>query len=104
MDVTKQLLIEQRITNEAKSPLVAYLLAIFLWGFGAHRLYLGYYMSGLIMLAMWGIGWLTVFLIIGWVPLALVTVWMLIDLFLIPGMIRENQAVLRQKLMVELAE
>ncbi|MFV0383013.1 TM2 domain-containing protein [Paracoccus sp. (in: a-proteobacteria)] len=101
MDVGHQLLIEQRVTNEAKSPFVAYLLAILLWGCGAHRFYLGRYLSGAIMLALWGIGWLTAPIVIGWVPLGLVAVWMVIDLFLIPGMIREDQAILRQRLTVE---
>lgn len=100
---TRDLLVEQRVANEAKSPFVAYLLAILLWGFGAHRLYLGRYMSGLVMLAMWGIGWLTAPILIGWLPIALVAVWMVIDLFLIPGMIREDQAVIRQRLLSEMA-
>ncbi|MBU3030182.1 TM2 domain-containing protein [Paracoccus marinaquae] len=103
MGVEQQLLIEQRVTNEARSPFVAYLLAILLWGFGAHRFYLGRYMSGFIMLALWGIGWLTAPILIGWLPIALVAVWMVVDLFLIPGMIREDQAVLRQQLAAELA-
>ncbi len=37
----QQMLVEQRVTNDAKSPVVAYLLLIFLGGFGAHRFYLG---------------------------------------------------------------
>ncbi|SET14031.1 TM2 domain-containing protein [Paracoccus homiensis] len=103
MSSTRELVIEQRVANEAKSPFVAYLLAILLWGFGAHRLYLGRYMSGLVMLAMWGLGWLTAPILIGWLPIALVAMWMVIDLFLIPGMIREDRAVIRQKLLSELA-
>ncbi|WP_411957930.1 TM2 domain-containing protein [Paracoccus homiensis] len=103
MSSTRELVIEQRVANEAKSPFVAYLLAILLWGFGAHRLYLGRYMSGLVMLAMWGLGWLTAPILIGWLPIALVALWMVIDLFLIPGMIREDRAVIRQKLLSELA-
>lgn len=101
MDLGRQLLIEQRVTNESKSPFVAYLLAILLWGFGAHRFYLGRYMSGAIMLVMSGLGWLTMPILIGWLPIALVAIWMIFDLFLIPGMIREDQAVLRQQLLVE---
>ncbi|MDB6176066.1 TM2 domain-containing protein [Paracoccus sp. Z330] len=101
MSIEQQLLIEQRVANESKSPFVAYLLAILLWGFGAHRLYLGRYMSGIIMLALWGIGWLTAPILIGWIPIALVCVWAVIDLFLIPAMIREDQAMLRQQLSAE---
>lgn len=101
MSIERQLLIEQRVTNESKSPFVAYLLAILLWGFGAHRLYLGRYASGLIMLVMWGLGWLTTPILIGWIPVSIVAIWAFIDLFLIPGMIREDQAMLRQRLTAE---
>ncbi|WP_246020536.1 TM2 domain-containing protein [Paracoccus subflavus] len=97
--VQQQLLIEQRIANESKSQIVAYLLAILLWGFGVHRMYLGRWMSGLLMLAMWGMGWLTAPILIGWVPIAAVCLWAFVDLFLIPGMIRNDQAVIRQRLM-----
>lgn len=102
MNVQEQLLIEQRVTNEAKSPLVAYLLAILLWGFGAHRMYLGRWASGLIMLVLWGLGWLTTPILIGWPLVALVCLWAFIDLFLIPGMIQDDNAVNRQRLTVEL--
>ncbi|MCF3972487.1 TM2 domain-containing protein [Paracoccus salsus] len=101
MGVERELLIEQRVANEARSPFVAYLLAILLWGFGAHRFYLGRYMSGALMLLLWGIGWLTAPILIGWLPIALVSIWALVDLFLIPGMIREDQAMIRQRLTAE---
>ncbi|WP_377758742.1 TM2 domain-containing protein [Paracoccus angustae] len=97
--IQQQLLIEQRVANESKSQLVAYLLAILLWGLGVHRMYLGRWASGLIMLVLSGIGMLTAPILIGWIPLAFVWVWAFIDLFLIPGMIRNDQAVIRQRLM-----
>lgn len=97
--VQQELLIEQRVANESKSQIVAYLLAILLWGFGVHRMYLGRWMSGFLMLAMWGIGWLTAPILIGWIPITIVCVWAFLDLFLIPGMIRNDQAVIRQRLM-----
>ncbi|MFC3169775.1 MULTISPECIES: TM2 domain-containing protein [Paracoccus] len=97
--VQQQLLIEQRVANESKSQLVAYLLAILLWGFGVHRMYLGRWVSGFLMLAMTVVGGLTAWLLVGWIPLAIVWVWAVIDLFLIPGMVRDDQAVIRQRLM-----
>ena len=103
MDTNERLLVEQRVTNEAKSPFVAYLLAIVLWGFGAHRMYLGRGASGILVLAMWGLGWLTAPILIGWVPIAVVCVWAFIDLLLIPGMIRDDQAVIRQRMLAEMA-
>lgn len=102
MDVQEQLLIEQRVTNEAKSPVVAYLLLIFLWGLGVHRMYLGRWVSGVIMLALWGLGWLTAPILIGWPLLALVSVWVIIDMFLIPSMIQDDNAVNRQRIATEL--
>lgn len=99
MNVEQQLLIEQRVANEGKSQIVAYLLLIFLWGFGVHRMYLGRYVSGLFMLALWGVGWLTSWILIGWIPIAFVCVWVVIDMFLIPGMIQEDKTIIRQKLL-----
>lgn len=98
-NVQQQLLIEQRVANESKSQLVAYLLAILLWGMGVHRMYLGRWVSGIVMLVLSGLGLLTAPILIGWIPLAFVWVWAVLDLFLIPGMIRNDQAVIRQRLM-----
>lgn len=98
MDTQRELLIEQRVANDAKSPVVAYLLAIFLWGFGAHRMYLGRWISGLFMLVLWGLGWLMTPILIGWPLVGLVCLWAVIDLFLIPGMIQDDKDDLRRRL------
>ena len=102
-DINRQLLVEQRVTNEAKSPLVAYLLLFLLWGSGVHRMYLGRWASGIIMLLLWAIGWITAWLLVGFIPIALVTIWLVLDIFLIPGMIRDDNAVNRQRLMADMA-
>ena len=67
-----------------KSQGVAYLLCIFLGGLGAHRFYLGSTGTGAVQLALWVLGWMTGF--IAWIPLV---IWVLIDLFLIPGIARD---------------
>lgn len=54
----KQILIEQRVTNEAKSLGVAYLLWFFLGSFGAHRFYLGRPLTGIIILFLIYGGWI----------------------------------------------
>lgn len=87
----QRMLIEQRITNEKPSTGTAYLLCIFLGGFGIHRLYLGEKTSGIIMLIL-GIT------IIG---LIITSIWAFIDLFLIPGIIRQRIDTLRQRLIIE---
>ncbi len=93
-----EMLIEQRVANDAQSPLVAYLLLIFLWGLGVHRMYLGRWISGILMAALWGLGWLTTPILIGWPILGLVCLWVIIDLFLIPGMIQDDKDDLRRRL------
>ncbi|MBD3786792.1 MAG: TM2 domain-containing protein [Sphingomonadales bacterium] len=98
MTDTRALYIEQRVANESRSALVAYLLWFFLGYFGAHRFYLGRWISGVIMLALFGIGSALAFILVGYIPLALVAIWWVIDAFLIPGMIAADRAVLRWRI------
>ncbi|MDM7459962.1 MAG: NINE protein [Paracoccus sp. (in: a-proteobacteria)] len=98
MPSDRDLLIEQTVANEAKSPLVAYLLLLFLWGLGVHRMYLGRWISGLVMLLLWGLGWLLTVVLVGWVFVALVTIWCVTDLFLIPGMIAADREDIRRRM------
>tara|TARA_Y100001001_G_C7839467_1_gene250082 strand:+ start:149 stop:448 length:300 start_codon:yes stop_codon:yes gene_type:complete len=75
-----------------KSTGVAYLLCIFLGGFGAHRFYLGRTGTGAVQLVLWLLGWATLF--IAWIPLG---IWIIVDLFLIPGMARNENMSLADK-------
>ena len=75
-----------------KSTGVAYLLCIFLGGLGIHRFYLGRSGSGAVQLILWFLGWVTLFM--AWVPLG---IWVLIDLFLIPSIAREENMRLADK-------
>lgn len=82
-----------------KSTLVAYLFWFFLGGFGAHRFYAGKTGSGIAQIALLLIG--TALLgAAGLGALLLVTlvVWILIDAFLIPGWIREQNTLLAYSL------
>jgi len=68
-----------------KSQGVAYLLCLFFGGFGAHRFYLGSTGTGAAQLALWILGWVTFF--VTWIPLG---IWIIVDLFLIPGIARDH--------------
>jgi TM2 domain-containing membrane protein YozV len=81
-------LVEQRVTNDGPSVAVAYLLWFFLGIVSAHRFYLGYPGTAILQI-------LSYFIIIGFV-------WLLIDAFLIPGMVRNRQDDLRQRLMTNM--
>lgn len=71
---------------------VAYLFFLFLGGFGAHRFYLGRAGSAVVLLLLWLIGWMLSFFLIG-VPLVIAAgIWLLVDLFLIPSMVREENS------------
>lgn len=68
-----------------KSTGASYLLWFFLGGFGAHRFYLGRNGTAITQLLLLLLGWIP--FAIGWVALG---IWLLVDLFLIPGMVREE--------------
>ena len=87
MSDERRLYVEQRISNEKRSTLVAYLLWIFLGYFGAHRFYLRRYASGFVQLLLFGVGTITAPILIGYVFLMLLAFWWILDFLLIPGMI-----------------
>lgn len=75
-----------------KSAGAAYLLCLFLGGFGAHRFYLGCTGSAVVQLLLGLLGWLPFFL--GWFALG---IWLIIDLFLIPGIVRDKNMAMVDK-------
>jgi TM2 domain-containing membrane protein YozV len=77
-----------RYDANRKSALLAYILWFFLGWFGLHRMYLGRVGSGIAMLVLHGLSWLTHFILIGFVGFAILGLWWLIDALLIPGMTR----------------
>lgn len=85
------MIIEQRVTNEKPSTGAAYILCLLLGGLGVHRLYLGEKGTGILMLVL---GITLIGMIITW-P------WALIDLFLIPSIIRKRMDETRQRLTIE---
>jgi TM2 domain-containing membrane protein YozV len=76
-----------------KSTGVAYLLWFFLGGFGAHRFYLGQTGTAVTQLLLALLGWIPMF--VGWFALG---IWLFVDLFLIPGIAREQNMRLADRL------
>ena len=95
LSTEQQILIEQRVTNEAKSTVVAYVLWVFLGWFGAHRFYLGRTNSAIAMLALSIVGFMSMVILVGMFLLAAVAIWLVVDACLIPGMIDEERSKLR---------
>ena len=98
LSTQEQMLIEQRVTNDAKSIGVAYLLWFFLGPFGAHRFYLGKTGSALAQMALTIVGVLTLFVVVGSVLLIIVGIWLIVDAFLIPGIIQQHKDTIREGL------
>ncbi|SED78685.1 TM2 domain-containing membrane protein YozV [Rhizobiales bacterium GAS188] len=98
LSTQEQILIEQRVTNEAKSVGVAYLLWLFVGGLGAHRFYLGRAGSGLVILILTIAGFMTLTVGVGLIFLGAMGLWVLIDAFLIPGLVQRHKADVRNRL------
>ncbi len=71
-----------------KSVLLAYLVWFFLGYGGVHRMYLGKWASGVLMLLLFGLSWLLMPILIGWPIFAVIAIWWLFDALFIPGMAR----------------
>ncbi|GAA4767015.1 TM2 domain-containing protein [Stakelama sediminis] len=88
LNTSELTLIEQRVTNDGPSTPVAYLLWFFLGLLSAHRFYLGRPASAILQI-------LSYFVLIGFF-------WLLLDLLLIPDMVRQKRDVMRQRLTTEM--
>lgn len=88
MTIAELSLIEQRVANDAPSTGAAYLLWFFLWFFSAHRFYLGRPGTAFLQI-------LSYFILVGFI-------WVIIDAFLIPGMIRDRKNEIRHHVMTQL--
>ena len=102
MDTNQQMLVEQRLANDKKSTLIAYLLLIFLGWFGAHRFYLGQTGTAIAQLILMIGGTVLTVVLIGIPMLAIGGVWLLVDLFLIPGLVERDTANRREALRHEI--
>jgi hypothetical protein len=87
-----------RVVTE-KSMLVAYVLWFFACAISAHRFYLGAFRSAAAQAGMWITGWLTIWAgattkgsslpFFGLALMGVAGIWMLVDVFLIPGLHRK---------------
>lgn len=93
----EKILVNSEVSNNQKGVGVAYLLWFFLGSIGVHRMYLGRKGSGITILLLNLIGWLTIALFVGAIFFIIVGVWVLIDAFLIPGIVRNENENLKEE-------
>ncbi len=68
--------------------ILVYVAWFFLGMFGVHRFITGHVGSGLLMLLLHGLGWLTFWFGLGFLLWGALGVWWLVDALLIPGWVR----------------
>lgn len=71
-----------------KDTAIAYVLLIFLGGLGIHRFYLGYTGSAVTILLLFLFGLATSLIFVGGFFVAAVWIWQIVDLFLVPSLVR----------------
>ena len=76
-----------RYDANKKSALIAYVLWFFLGYLGAHRFYLGHTGTGVAILLLTIASAILSFVMIGLVLFIIPAIWVLVDAFLIPGMV-----------------
>jgi TM2 domain-containing membrane protein YozV len=84
--------IDRYSSNDVGPPVastaITYLVWFFLGNLGGHRFLTGRVGTGMIMLLLHGLGWLTWWFGLGFLIWGFVGVWWLIDALLIPGWLR----------------
>ncbi len=81
-----------------KSAVVAYVLWFFLGMLGAHRFYLGQSGSGAALLAITVVSILLMLAYVGLFTIWISVIWVIVDLFLIPGITRRSNVALATEL------
>ncbi len=79
-----------RARGSSANLVVAYLIWFFLGYGGVHRMYLGRWISGLLMLGVFVMSWVLSLVFIGYVGLGFILFWWVVDALLIPGMVRRS--------------
>lgn len=87
----------RRFEVERRSTGAVLLLAVYLGGFGVHRFYMGRPL-GLAMLLTYVISIPLCLALVGFVGVAAIVVWVILDLFRIPGWVREYNCLAMERI------
>lgn len=98
--------IEQRVANEGKSIIIAYLLWFFFGFLGAHRFYLNEPIGsfGIILLTALGLLGPGMQIPYAFILFVIAAGWVALDLFLIPGLVARSREEMRRDLIAAMGE
>lgn len=77
------------VDRKGKEVWIAYLLWFVLGSLGAHRFYLGETNTAVAMAVTFVVGWATTVILVGFLILGVLGIWVIVDLFTIPGMVEK---------------
>jgi len=80
-------LARMRYDAASRNVVLAYLIWFFLGYGGVHRMYAGRWISGFIMLAIFGLSLLLTLVFVGFIGLGFIAIWWMIDALLLAGMV-----------------
>ncbi len=100
----ERLVLNSELERKGKSKIVAYILLIFLGGLAIHRFYLNRNFSGVLMLGLNILGWLTSGILIGYLFLLIFWIWWFVDLFLTNFMVNSHNDKLEAEILNNILE
>jgi len=80
-------LARMRYDAASRNVVLAYLIWFFLGYGGVHRKYVGRWVSGFIMLVIFGLSLLLTLVFVGYIGLGFIAIWWVIDALLLAGMV-----------------
>lgn len=101
MELTTQerLLVNSELQKRGKNVALTYILLLLVGMFGAHRFYLGKTGTAITQLVLTLVGMMTLIFVVGYILLFVVSIWVLIDVFLVYREINRQNAELEKEIM-----
>lgn len=101
MELTTQerLLVNSELQKRGKNVALTYILLLLVGMFGAHRFYLGKTGTAITQLVLTLVGMMTLIFMVGYILLFVVSIWVLIDVFLVYREINRQNAELEKEIM-----
>ena len=81
--------VKNEVSRKGKEVWIAYLLWFIGGTLGVHRFYLGETNTAVAMVITFVIGWATTVILVGFLILGVLGIWVIVDLFTIPGMVEK---------------